>query len=369
MKLTSLSFCLLLCLTPPVIADQAVSARAQDLLQDALTKDGGPGMMAAVVRGGDLLWTGAAGMADLESGVALTPGTRMRTGSVSKTLTAALVARLADAGKLGVDDDIRHHVPAFPDKGAVITPRQIAAHTSGIRHYDFANLFEANNVRVYERLDDAIVIFAGDPLLAAPGTTFEYSSLAYNLLGVAAAAAAGSSFGDALASWVTSPLGLADTMIDHPLAIVPRRTRFYTVVDGPAVINTYWRDSSDFYPSGGILSTASDLAVFTAAVFEGDFLSDGARALLSMEATLEDGSGVGYSFGWQVQEVDGQRRYSHGGESNGVHAQVVYIPEWSLAVAGITNYNFWGQDLGEPAFFGFVADTLPRLFEPVVRAP
>jgi CubicO group peptidase (beta-lactamase class C family) len=346
-----------------------VSERAQDLLEEALAKDGGPGMMAAVVRGGDLLWTGAAGMADLELGVALTPGTRMRTGSVSKTLTAGLIARLVDAGKLGVDEDVRQHVPAFPDKGVVITPRHIAAHTSGIRHYDFANMFEANNVRVYERLDDALAIFAGDPLLAAPGTTFEYSSLAYNLLGVTAAAAAESSFGDALASWVTTPLGLADTMIDHPLAIIPRRTRFYTVVDGPAVINTYWRDSSDFYPSGGILSTASDLAVFTAAVFEGEFLSDASRALLSMEATLKDGSGVGYSFGWQVREVDGQRRYSHGGESNGVHAQVVYIPDLNMAVAGITNYNFWGQDLAEPAFFDLVADTLPRLFEPVVRAP
>ena len=79
---------------------------------------------------------------------------------------------------------------------------------------------------------------------------------------------------------------------------------------------------------------------------------------------MDDGTPVGYSFGWQVETIGGQLRYSHGGESNGVHAQLLYFPEWDLAVAGITNYNFWGESLGEPEFFGLINKSLPGLFAP-----
>ena len=53
-------------------------------------------------------------------------------------------------------------------------------------------------------------------------------------------------------------------------------------------------------------------------------------------------------------DVDGRLRYEHGGETNGAYAQVAYFPDAGLAVAGIANYNFWGQTLGEPAFFALV---------------
>ncbi|MDH3914518.1 MAG: beta-lactamase family protein [Chromatiales bacterium] len=349
-----------LLLAAPIHAEVPAEA-ASRLLRDALARDHGPGMMAAVARGSCLVWSDAAGHADLEQQVPLTTDTRMRIGSVSKTLTAALALRLVQDGQMDPDADIRDYVPAFPDKGHPITPGQLAAHVSGIRHYDFTNLMEANNVRYYERLEDALVVFAGDDLLATPGESFEYSSFGYNLLGVAAANAAGMSFGEALAARVTMPLGLEDTLIDHPLMLIPSRTRFYTVVDGGGAINTIWRDSSDYYPSGGILSTAEDLVKFARAVFAGDFLDAERRQLAQTRAATNDGAEVAYSFGWEVRAVNGQRRYEHGGETNGAYARVIYLPEHDLAVAGITNYNFWGETLGEAAFFEFIVDTLPEL--------
>jgi CubicO group peptidase (beta-lactamase class C family) len=340
---------------------EAPADAASRLLGEALATDGGPGMMAAALRDGCLVWSDAAGHADLEQKVALTTDTRMRVGSVSKTLTAALAAKMIQSGRMTIDDDIRAYVERFPDKGKPITARQLASHTSGIRHYDFANMIEANNVRYYDRLADALAVFAGDDLLTEPGDAFEYSSFGYNLLGVAAASAAGVSFGEALAVHVTTPLGLSDTLIDHPLMLVPRRTRFYTVVDGGGVINTIWRDSSDYYPSGGILSTAEDLVHFAYAIFEGELLDAERKSLVRTAARTNDGGQVGYSFGWEVKTTGGEPRFEHGGETNGAYARVLYLPERHLAVAGITNYNFWGQTLGEPAFFEFVSEALPDL--------
>ena len=157
------------------------------------------------------------------------------------------------------------------------------------------------------------------------------------------------------------PLGLANTMPDHPLAIIPGRTRFFTVFNGQ-LINTFWRDSSDYYPSGGMLSTAEDLARFTHSVFEGEFLNTSSQDLIRTEAKLADGSPVGYTFGWQITRLpSGKLMYHHGGETNGAYGNVLYIPDDGLIVTGLANYNVFPNQ-GEVAFFELIRKTLPDLF-------
>ena len=126
--------------------------RAEGLLREALATDGGPGIQVAVMHRGELVWSAAVGHADLEQQVPLTSSTRLRIGSVSKLYTATLVARLIQADRMRPDSDVREYVPEFPDKGAPITLRRLASHTSGIRHYDFSNLAEANNTNHYHGL-------------------------------------------------------------------------------------------------------------------------------------------------------------------------------------------------------------------------
>lgn len=58
---------------------------------------------------------------DLNSGRPVTPQTRFRIGSVSKTLTATALGFLLKERKLYMDADVREYVPEFPDKGYPIT--------------------------------------------------------------------------------------------------------------------------------------------------------------------------------------------------------------------------------------------------------
>lgn len=85
-------------LVPDHISDQATA-----LLEEVREIDRIPGVMAAVVRDGELIWSDAVGFADLESRTALTGRTRMRIGSVSKPLTAAMVLRLSSKGHIDLD--------------------------------------------------------------------------------------------------------------------------------------------------------------------------------------------------------------------------------------------------------------------------
>jgi len=343
-------------------ANASPSDDADALLQHILDQDGGPGVMAAVMRDGELVWSGAAGLADMEANVAMSNETRMRIGSVSKPFTAVLALRIMDLGRMDLNADIRGLIPelAEPSNGT-ITPRHIGAHTSGIRHYDFSNLLEANNVFFHQNLTDGNAAFFDNELLSAPGAEHHYTSIGFNFLGIAAARAAELDFGTALATYVTQPLGLENTMIDHPMAVIANRTRFYTRFPDGVTRNTFWRDSSDFYPSGGILSTAEDLVRMTFATFEGDWLSDASRDLVQTEGTTSDGNGVGYTFGWQVHygESGDVDWYGHGGETNGAYAVIRYYPEDDLIVAGIMNANF---AVGEAVFFDTITDDLADLY-------
>lgn len=356
----ALALCVVAC-APALSQEDALNAPADALLAEIIARDGGPGVMAAVAVDGEIVWSGVAGVADLEAGVAMTPQTRLRIGSVSKTITAALVLRLAEQDLIDLDADIRTLVPELtePTRGAV-TPRLMAAHLSGIRQYDFSDYLDANNVYFYPTLTEALARTAGDPLVHQPGEAHLYTSIGFNVLGVAAERASELSFAEAVARDVTGPLRLADTLIDHPLNVIERRSRFYTRFPDGVTRNTIWRDSSDYYPSGGMLSTAEDLVRFTAATFDGDWLGPASRALLTAETTSNAGVPTGYSFGWQVERDDAGDivSFAHGGETNGAYALVRYFPETRLAVAGVMNANF---ATGEPYFFEAVGEVLPAL--------
>ena len=91
-------------------------------------------------------WEGAAGMADPEAGRSMTPETPVRIASNTKTFIAAAVLRLAEEGRLDIDDSIADHLPSEfvemlegdgYDTGAM-TLRHLLTHTSGL--FDFAVL-------------------------------------------------------------------------------------------------------------------------------------------------------------------------------------------------------------------------------------
>jgi serine beta-lactamase-like protein LACTB len=336
---------------------------ADALLERVIERDQAAGVMAAVMREGELIWSGAAGFADLEAGVDLTPHSRMRIGSVSKPFSAMIALRLAARGELDINADIRDLVPELtaPEFGT-ISARDIAGHISGIRHYDFSDIMDANNFFYYPSLTDALARTASDPLISQPGEAFHYSSLAYNVLGVAAERASDLAFGELLAYEIAEPLGLVNTMIDHPLDIVENRTRFYTLFPDGVTRNTIWRDSSDFYPSGGILSTAEDIAHFALAVFEGGLIAPEMMPFVLNEIRTGDGAGSGYTFGWQIirDETGAVLHYEHGGETNGGYAFVRYTPSTRTAFAMISNTN---RAMGEPYFFEAARQNLPSIFQ------
>jgi CubicO group peptidase (beta-lactamase class C family) len=94
-----------------------------------------PGAVVAVIQNGKIIYQNAYGMADLERNVLLSPNSLFDIASISKQFTAMSILLLEDEGRLSLDDDIRTHLPSFPDYGHPITLRHMIHHTSGLRDY------------------------------------------------------------------------------------------------------------------------------------------------------------------------------------------------------------------------------------------
>src|SRR5262249_48922940 len=94
-----------------------------------------PGLTLAVAIDGKIVYAEGFGYADVEQRVPVWPTTKFRIASDSKPLTAAGLLLLVEQGKIDLDAAVQKYVPSFPDKGAKITPRMLAGHLAGIRHY------------------------------------------------------------------------------------------------------------------------------------------------------------------------------------------------------------------------------------------
>ena len=97
-------------------------------------RPGAPGVVVAIARDGETIFSRGYGRANLEHNIALTPETVTESGSVAKQFTAAAVVLLAERGRLSLDDSIRKHLPEMPAALAErITVRMLLNHTSGLR--------------------------------------------------------------------------------------------------------------------------------------------------------------------------------------------------------------------------------------------
>lgn len=358
-------------------ADRAAEASQQ--LEALVNRDGGSGAMAAVVRDGVLVWHGEAGYADIEAGIAMAHDHRLRIGSVSKFVSAALALRLHDAGLFDVDAPIADFLPDMPEHYASVTSRDLARHLAGMRHHDFGNFAEANNQLYYRDLYTPLAPILEEPLQSMPGERFEYSSFGFNLIGAAMEAHLGMRFDDLVQQHLAEPLALDNVLANDAMTLIERRAHFYTVTasnpvfpwmtDG-ALIPTIYRDDSDLYPSGGMLSNAVDLAILGHAVLAGTHLSDASRQRLVAPTVLQGGEPArigrdGYGFGTLIYRRDGRVwGYGHGGLTNGGMAELIHLPDQRMTIAIIVNYN----SMGASGFESFARDTLPQIFaEPWLR--
>ncbi|MDB6140732.1 MAG: penicillin-binding protein beta-lactamase class, partial [Verrucomicrobiaceae bacterium] len=174
------------------------------------------------------------------SKVEVTENTMFRWGSVIKTVTATTALRLIEEGKMHLDDNIQTYVGSFPNKTnpgtnvkAVITPRYLLCHESGLPHYPDKAFIKKDTKYTFVSSDsdpeDVVGAFEQSTLMFPPGQQFHYSSYGYMLLSAAIESAGGAPFADVMQQKVMKPLALGSLVIDHSnAAALPGYAEGYT---------------------------------------------------------------------------------------------------------------------------------------------
>src|ERR1700677_741698 len=126
---------------------------------------------ALVARDGKVLLSKGYGFANLEWGVANSPASKFRLGSITKQFTAACILLLEERGKLKVEDPIKKYLPEVPAAWDQITIFNLLTHTSGIPDYtNFAGAWDF--VATPTTPEKELAHFRDQPLDFPPGSSY-----------------------------------------------------------------------------------------------------------------------------------------------------------------------------------------------------
>jgi D-alanyl-D-alanine carboxypeptidase len=287
-----------------------------------------------VARHGKVLLQDAWGRADRKAGIANTPATRFRIGSMNKMFTAVATLQLVEAGRLRLEDPIGKHLPDYPNRelAAKVTVRHLLTHTGGTGDI-FGPAFDRNRLALREHRD-YLKLYGSRGLTHEPGTRFEYSNYGFVLLGALIEHVSGGSYHDYVGEQVFRRAAMTSTGSLPESVDVPNRAVGYTRTSpgGSWVPNTDtlpWRGTA----AGGGYSTVGDLLRFAQALGSGRLIS---KATLA-EATRPHRQQYGYGFG--VQGEGRLRSYGHGGGAPGMNGELRVFPELGYVVVGLSNLD------------------------------
>ncbi|GAA0918354.1 serine hydrolase domain-containing protein [Nonomuraea longicatena] len=303
-----------------------------------------PSVVAAVVRDGRTVWSGARGG---EAG----PDTQYRLGSITKSMVAVLVMRLRDEGLLDLGDPYGRHVPGTPF--GEVSVGQLLSHTGGLAAEPPTQWWERTPGLPVGELFPLL-----DPGLQRhrPGRVFHYSNLGYALLGELVAVRRGVSWLRALRQEVLEPLGMRRTDA-RPQA--PHAIGYAVHPFADVLLEEPEHDAGAMAPAGQLWSSAHDLARWAA------FLAGECGEVLAA-ATLaemrEPVAGGEYGLGVELSSAGGRRLVGHGGSMPGFQSSVWADPDQRSGALFLTNSTAGPRP-------GLAADLLAMLEEHEPRLP
>jgi len=324
---------------PAALAAQQADPRVArvDSVFASMDRTSRPGCAVGVVQDGAFLLRRGYGMANLESGQAITPETVFYMGSVSKQFTAMSVALLAKDGRLGLDDSARKWIPEIPVAGSGITLRHMVHHQSGLREkWDLFLLGGGREGDLVTQQDVLDLVKRQRDLSFAPGTDFLYNNTAYDLLATTAQRASGKSIRDFAAERIFGPLGMTSSQyVDSRGIVVPRRAQGYSMTPDGVRLN---QPNVETVGSGSVYSTVDDMARWDESFYSGAL---GGQELLRTVQTplpLQSGKAQTYAFGLIVDTWRGLRRVAHGGALAGFRTSIVRFPDQHFSAIVLCNF-------------------------------
>jgi CubicO group peptidase (beta-lactamase class C family) len=317
------------------------------LVPELLSRAAVPGVQIAVIDRGAVAWHGSYGVADLQRSEPVTDRTLFNIGSVSKSVAAWGVLALMDQrADLQLDSPVgphltRWHFPESEFDADEVTLRRLLGHTSGL------SVLPASESFTYPPTLEGILsgsygAFGRPRLVRRPGAGFEYNNGNFVLLELLIEETTGLEYATYMQRTILAPLGMDAS------TYAPAGDRVATPHDEDG--RPLPRDHAEVgVASGGLYSTASDLARFVAATMRGPDGSEpgrgvvGPQAVASMIAPAAE-TGGRYGLGYKLLPVsETLTLIAHDGSNPGWRAMFMAAPDVGVGIVVLTNSDSGGS--------------------------
>jgi CubicO group peptidase (beta-lactamase class C family) len=324
--------------------DDPAFEQLASLITQKMTEYGVPGVAFGLLRNGQPTMR-AFGVTNVDNPQPLTPDTVFPIASISKTLTATAIMRLAEQGRLDLEAPIRRYLPEFavkdPDATRDVAIWHLLTHTAGWE----------GQLTPEDRGIQSLAHFAESqrelPQLARPGTVWSYNNAGFTIAGRLIELVTGQRIHDAIRALVIQPIGLTRTFTRTEDAVTYRFAAAHRSDGGMvAVVRPISRSST--VTAGGVWMTLSDILVY-AKFHLGDgtgadgkpVLTRASLELMRAPRVTKVGTDDEMGLGWHLRKVGGVMTAAHGGTLGHI-SLLELVPERRMALALLTNHsNGW----------------------------
>ncbi|MFN5237613.1 MAG: serine hydrolase domain-containing protein [Bacteroidota bacterium] len=325
------------------------SAEYQAIL-DQYTKNSLPGI-SALIRDKYGVWTGASGFSDISQEIPMRSCTVSKAASITKSFIGALTLKLAEEGKLNLDDPLSKWIDVKyldPVKNArESTLRMCLNHTTGISDVISDNGFYLallNNPDKKWKPEELLEFVYGDEPEYAPGTDASYSNTNFIYLAMAVETATGKDQGVVLREKILGPLGLNDTWYYWHDNLPPNTAQgYYDLHNNGTILNVTNYNTGSGNGYGGLYSTVFDLQTFIEAlvrekrVLSQEYLDQMLTFTDSVETySRANGLGIFRDF---LERAPDEYAYGHRGRDLGYTADMYWFPEKDITMVYLVNYG------------------------------
>ncbi len=309
------------------------SQRIDFLSESFLRQTQLPGLSIAVAKEGKVIYAKGFGFSNLEDQRPMLPSSCIRTASVAKVLTATALGRLATEGLLDFDAPIKKYVPYINRNYVNLTVRQLAGHTSGLKHRPSGRGYQNKQ---YTTIKETVDIING-PLLFEPGTDYKYSTAAFNLLAAVIEGASGIPYDEYMKTRVFAPLKMEHTSPENINKLTDRDAEIYYHKKGKLKRDKL-NNGSYKVPGAAFRSTPSDLVKLMGAYTDRGFISGKVVEDMFASNSLPNGKKTHVGIAWRSSiDVFGNAVIEHAGSWRGARTVLVYYPEDELSLAVMVN--------------------------------
>ena len=280
-----------------------------------------PGTVIRIEQNNELIYSGAIGLANLDSKRKLDKNDVFQIGSVTKTFTAAAILTLAEQKKLFLHDSLSKFIPELNAIYGSVTLESVLSHTSGLPNY----LTYPDVTAIWHKEAGIDVVVSA----------------------MSKQAVSGQSYSQYLAQTFFKPLAMKNTFVKTSGLHLPSVRGYTSHAETPKEYipaelskEREWEvDRSWIAGSGAIASTLTDMAIWQKALASGKVISNTLYQEMHTKTVLSNKQQLNYGYGINVYPIAGLASHNHEGMVPGFFSWQVHFPNEKIIATALTNLD------------------------------